>query len=80
MYYVNVLKIFQKNILLKFFSQKNNVKKIFANQIRVDNLTSQKNCFIFNFTIFFIKIYTFDLLQRQATNLHKFKRQQKIRY
>ena len=53
-YHVDVLKVLQKKIiLLKFFSKKNNTRKTFANQIRVDNSTL-KEIVLFQILQFFL--------------------------
>ena len=74
-YYVDVLKILQKkNYFVEIFLKKKQRSKNFRKSNSCQQFNTQRNCFNSNFTIFFIKIYIFDLSQHQTTNLHKFKR------
>ena len=70
----------KKNYFVETFFKKKQCSKNFRKSNSRRQFNTQRNCFISNFTIFFIKIYIFDSSQRHVINLHKFKRQQKIRH
>ena len=64
-------KIFKKNYFVEIFLTKKNSKNFCKSNSRQE-FNAQENCFISSFIIFFIKIYMFDLSQRQAIYLYKF--------